>query len=99
MIGMPGHPALCPEGQQNLRSKFADPQSEFIDHAVEFLAMQLPVRVVEDNGFRHSQDLARFCKLRPTNFRQLAIGCCNPAMARRLTSGEAKNTGFNPAIT
>src|SRR5215467_4263026 len=98
MIGVPGHTAISSEGQQNLRSKFADSQREFIDHAVQFLAMQLPIRIVEDDCFKHSQDFARCGKLCTTNFREISIRSCEPTMARRLARCEADNAGLNPAI-
>ena len=52
MIGVPGDSALPAKCNHDLRPELADPQSQVIDNAVEFLPVQLPVGIIQKNRLR-----------------------------------------------
>ena len=98
MIGMAGDAAFRAEGEQNLRAKFPDTLSEIIDDAVEFLAMELAVGIVENNGFGDAQDFARGEEFLAAKFGKLAIGLGGSTISGGLSRRETNDRGCCAAI-
>src|SRR5262249_48629114 len=86
------------EGQQNVRPKLADPKTEFVDEAIELLAIKLAVGVVEHDAFGDLQDFARGFEFFAANVSEFAIGLGVSTVPRRLARRQTDDARLDSAI-
>jgi len=98
MIGMTRDAALRPKRQQDLRAKFADAQSQVINDAVEFLAMELAVGIIQNDGLGDAQDFAGGGEFLAAKLGKLAIGLSGSTITGGLTGCKTDDAGFHPTF-
>lgn len=95
---MAGDAAFRAECEQHLRAKCSDTLGEIIANAVEFLAMQLAVGIIENDRFGDAQDFARGEEFLAAKFGNLAIGFGGSAIGGRLARRETNDGRLRAAV-
>src|SRR5438876_10476485 len=95
---MSGDAAFRAEREQHLRAKFADAQGQIIDDAVEFLAMELAVGIIENDWLGDAQDFTRGDEFLAAKFGNFAIGLGGSAICRGLARRKANDAGSRAAV-
>ena len=90
--------AFRAEREQHLRAKFTDTLSEVIDHAVEFLAMELAVGIIENDRLGDAQDFTGSNEFLAAKLGKLAIRLGRSAICRGLARRKTNDAGFRAAI-
>ena len=98
MVGMAGDAAFRAECEHHLRTKTAHMQRQVIDDAIEFLAVELSVGVIENHRPGHFQNLARRGEFLLAHFRKLLVRLRVAAVGCRLSGRKADHAGFNSAL-
>ncbi len=87
---MGGDPALTAERKHHLRSKAAQLQNHVAHHAVQVLAMQVTIGIIQHDAAADPQNLTRSGKLLAAHVGQFVIVLGAAAMGRRLAGSQAQ---------
>jgi len=98
VIGMARDAAFRAECQQYVRTKLAEAQGELIHDTVEFLPMELAVRIIENDGLRDAQDGARCSEFMAAKLGQFTIRLGPTAIGCGLAGREANDRRFGASI-
>src|SRR6266568_5059965 len=85
VIRMPSHSTLGAQCEQDMRTKLANLNCEFVNNPVQFLPIELAIRIVEDDWLGDLQNLARCRKFLPAKLGQFLVGLRAATIGSRLT--------------
>src|SRR6266436_7989954 len=88
VVGVPSHSPFGTQCEQDMRTKLANVQCEFVNNSVQFLPIELSVRIVEDDWLGDLQNLARCRKFLPAKLGEFMVGLRSAPIRSRLTGGE-----------
>jgi len=98
VIGVGGDASVWAKGEQDVRTELSDVKNQSTDYAIEILAMQMSVGIIEDNAARNFEDFARGGEFLSADCGQLLVPSRAAAMRSGLTGRKANDACFHSAV-
>src|SRR5258708_20767498 len=98
MAGTAGHSSFGPERQHHVRPELTNVQGQLINDPVQFLPVELPVRIVENHWPGYAEDFTCCGKFTLAQVGKLPVTCRASAVRPRLSRRTPDHAGFNSTV-